>query len=286
MTVTGLTTTVDPSKAAVAATLTVENRSDRPASLHQASSDYPIRIEGALPVVIPPHGSTKVSMTVVLDRCDSVRASEDGLYSLGRGPALSTAINLVGRTGAAPTAGPEPAGVAADEQLGVTGVVFATGPARTLREALEKACAELRPMLVLIPPGSLRYDAKTRDLTVPLRILVPPGRVRALYLRSRADGRATRPVFTGTAAYTPLWKPTGALTPDATGRLEVGLHYRAPKASACPGRGSYLPDVIATLEVPIPGGQRRVVFSASPNLFDDPTVDTLLCAGDPEAQRP
>jgi hypothetical protein len=302
LTVTAMTATVDPSRPRIAVTFTVANRGARQAFLDRALPGFSIRFEGKLPTPIPPHGTATVSGTVVLDTCDSVKPTEDGLYSLGRGPALSSTFNVAGRSGAAPPdGGPTPAGssppggngavegrgllegqstVFADlESFGVTGILIARDPARTLREALDRACASLRPMLVMIAPGTVRYDARTRNLTVPVRILVGAAvHVRSVQLRSRPGRAATGVPSPGTQAYTPLWKPTGALVPDDTGQVRIDLRYLAPKTGACPESGAYLPDIVATLEVEVAGGRRQMAYSGTPNLFDDPSVPALLCA--------
>jgi hypothetical protein len=286
LTVTALTAKVDPSKPRIAMTFTVVNRGDRPASLEQAIPGYSIRIEGKLPVRVPAHSTATAAVTVVLDTCDSVKPSEDGLYSLGRGPALTTAFNVAGRSGEIPAGGGTfPGKLSAQnpdlEAFGSTGVLIATDPARTLREALDRACASLRPMLVLLPPGGLRYDARTRVLTVPVRFLVGAAvPVRSVRLRSRPDGTATGLAAPGSAAYTPLWKPTGALKPDDTGQLQVDLRYRAPKGRSCPERGGYLPDIVATLDVLVARHSREVSYSGTPNLFDDPKMLAVLCGRD------
>jgi hypothetical protein len=101
--------------------------------------------------------------------------------------------------------------------------------------------------------------------------------VRSVHVRSRSDGTASSLPMPGTAAYTPLWKPTGALVPDDTGQVKLDLRYRAPKAGSCPESGAYLPDLVATLDVVVAGHTRQLAYSGTPNLFDDSRMPAVLC---------
>jgi hypothetical protein len=274
LTVTALTARVHPTLSRLDLSFTVTNSGDRPGTLNSTAGpggpDTPIRLEGALPILVPARASVQASLTVVLDTCDSVPQKRDQTSPPTVDQRLSTQFELAGLVGPVPAVRPTIEGYG--DGFDSTGILIAPAAAKVLTSAFQQACAGLGPILTLVEPGSVRYSATTRELTLPLLIDVTPGRVRSLRLTpAPADGGPF-------PSYQPLWTSTRALVPDSSGQVRVTLHYRAPESGACPDRGAYLPGFLAHLTAPVAGVDRRVNYSGMLDLADaDPLATRTLC---------
>jgi hypothetical protein len=273
LTVTALTAHVHPTATYFDVSLTVTNTGSRDGTLSSvASMGFSVHALGA-PIRVPARGEATVRLRVVLDTCDSVQGPRDQTSPLTVDPRTTTQFGLVGLAGAVPGVGPQPETSGEGDGFGATGVLLAPAANQALTAALNQACAGLRPMLPLISPDTVRYDRASRELTVPLLIYDSPGRVRSMRLQAQTPSEAG-----DDTAFRPLWKTIDDLVPDRTGQLKVTLRYRAPASGPCPMRGGYLPSFLATLDVPVPGGERTLRYLGTPDLSQDPRAIPLLCS--------
>jgi hypothetical protein len=276
LTVTALTAAVDPTRSVLRVSMTVTNSGAREGILTYGGGDPAPRLDGDRPIRVPPHGVTTARFTLNLDTCDSVPDPADETASSSPDSRLTTRIGLVGLVG--PTQTTEQTGQAGQtddsEGFGPTGIPINAGANRALGTALSRACAGLGPIVTLIGPGSVGYDRASRVAIVRLQVDVPPGRVRTIRLHAQAAEPPPDPAV----GYRPLWTSTADLTPDRTGQVRVTLRYRVPPSRACPRDGGYLPGFIATLRVPVQGGERVVSYGGTIDLGEDPEAMPLLCS--------
>ena len=245
------------------------NQGRRVATVVAPAGDQAIQVGGPLPLRVPAHGSVRTRLSVDLNQCNSVAAPVNDTARLGRGPRLSSLIDLVALAGTTPF-GTTPVSEADGSGTGPTGIVLAPAAEQALSAALSSACGLIDPPLPSIPPGSsVQLDAATGEMIVPVHIDVASGRVTSLQL----DAGAPDP---GENAYRALWKPT-RLVPDAHGAARVNLHYRVPASGACPGFGAYLPPFFVTALVPFPSGSRAVRYQQTLDVGTDPDAIALLC---------
>jgi hypothetical protein len=273
LTVTQLSTRADPASTSVAVTLTVTNRGSRAATLSPVGAPgQAIRLQGRLPVRVPPHASIAVPLTVVLDRCDPVPDPRDVDTSAALAQQLTTVIELVARVGGGP---PTPIRFVDIDgaDVGTTGILMAGEPTRALAAAMSAACGGMGPVVPLVLPETVRYDSRSRIMTVPLRIDMD--RDRALSVRLTAQRTVAGRQF----AFQPLWSRTPALRPDPTGQVTVVLRYRAPPGRSCPSLGAFVPGFDATVAT---ADGRRVHYRSTIELGTDPHAIQILCAPNPQ----
>ncbi len=270
LTVSALTASVSPTAAQLDLQLTLTNEGKRSITVATPAGDQAIRVSGPLPLRVPAGGTAQVRLNVVLNRCNSVAAPVNDTARLGRGPRLSSLVDLVALAGAAPF-GSTAISEADGSGAGPTGIVLAPAAEKALSAALSSACGLIDPPLPSIPRGSsVTLNAETGEVVVPVQIHVAPGRVQSL----RLDAGSARPTEN---SYRPLWKPIGRVAPDATGAVQVNLHYQVPISGACPGFGAYLPPFFVTAWVAAPGGTRAVRYEQNLDIGTDPGAIPLLC---------
>ncbi|HEX2809372.1 MAG TPA: hypothetical protein VHN80_24685, partial [Kineosporiaceae bacterium] len=191
------------------------------------------------------------------------------VYSAVGSPTTSNRINLVTTSGPAPEQRPWFAG--AGEGTEPTGIVLAAPAGKALGAALSEACGDVGPVMSLVPPGGVRYDAATRDLAVTALVDVTPGKVSALSLQPDATQHRDR------LTATPAWTTTPRSRPDAAGQVRITVHYRAPAAGPCQSVGATLLAAVATMRVPGATGERVVRYSLFLDMARDTQAVSRLC---------
>jgi hypothetical protein len=271
LTVTAVRAHVHPIDPQVDLTLTVRNDGSRTATLSRAAGPR-IRLLGDLPAQLPPDSTRTLRLTAVMDGCESIaRPLDDGTTPLALDPTLTTVVNLAALAGpAGPTSSASPDSTQ-DEGLGPVGIVLDRDPGRTLITALNQACAFMGPISPLIKPDAVTYDRASGVLTVPMLIDVEPGRVRYASLApEQVTGDQPQ-------AYTPIWPVFPHLVPDRTGQLHVVLRFRTPRTGTCPAFGNLIPGFVATLHVPVRGGERVLTYAGQVDVTADRQALALIC---------
>jgi hypothetical protein len=269
LTVTAVSASVLTSSPRIDARVTVSNSGDRPATLTAVTNPgAAIRLEGDLPASIPAHASRTIPLTVALDRCDPVPDPRDVGASDALAQQLTTVVNLVARAGA-----PEPVAtpfVGVDgADVGTAGIVMADEPKEVLAAAMSQACGGMGPIVPFVKADSVRYDPRTRVMTIPLLIDLDRGKARSVRLRSQ------RLVAPWDMEFRALWDKTPDLVPDRTGQVGVTLRYRAPKRGSCPSEGVFVPGFDATVRA---ADGRIVMYTGTIELGTDPHAIQILCA--------
>ena len=281
LTVTAATADVHPTLSRFRATLTVTNTGDRAASLVRAGDAFPdVLVDAALPVTVPAHGSASLTASVTWRNC-ARGAADPGVADVE--PDLTSLI------GVAATSGPVPAEQVPFPDIGEgtqpSGVVLSAPAAADLLAAVRAACGDVGTIVVLVADHGATFDRARGEVTVHGVADLPRGRVASVTLTPGVDVPDPRPP--GPRPLDPaqtflLATPSvGPLVPDATGQVQFTLRFRsvAAPASCVPAFG--LPELTATLRVPMPGRPpgtvREVPYPVFPDLSQDPATQAWTC---------
>lgn len=266
VTVTAIETTVDPVRPSVLADLTLANAGDqvviaRPA----AAATFPVTPLTPLPA-IPAHGRAAVRLRV--DVADCGLATDDLAWAEPEDPADTAAALRLGLaiTQQAPGQSPPDPGRSVQPEApeaAYTLPVLAPTVLATLVAALHTACGGLSPVVAIVPPGGVHYQAAGGRLTVRTQLYLSPGRVQSVHLVPQP----------GTAGFdfTPTWGPNDWLSPDRSGLLTLTLTYGAA-AGQCPREPAVPP-----LHLDVRTGPRTLSFDGiALDLFEDPAEPPVL----------
>jgi hypothetical protein len=270
LTGTALAARVSPTQPQADLQLTLTNSGARPVTVTTTHVNPGIELKGDLPFVVPAHGSVQAALTVILRRCNDVGDPRSVNFPLYQFFVLTDTINLAGVAGALPP-GVIDSSKEADTGLGPTGIVLDSNSGRALAFALVNACGLMTPSAISVAAETVRYDAASRVLSVPITVLTAPGRVRSLRLQAE---RGTRPE----GVYLPVTTSAQNLVPDRRGQSRVTLRLHAPAFGTCPQDGLLLPDVLITLDVVGLGQHRTVAYSNELDLPPGPRTQSLPCA--------
>jgi hypothetical protein len=281
LTATALTAKVSRTRAQADLSLTLTNSGVHPVTVTAAHFDPAIELKGGLPIVVPAHATAKLAVTVVVHRCNDVGDPRTVNFPLSQYFTVTSKINLAGAAGNLP-ASPLPPGrtaslPAGDIGLGATGIVLDQASGYMLAYALVAACGQMNPASISIAPGTVRYDAASGRLSVPVTVLTEPRRVRSLQVRPD-------PGSDPEGAYLPVTTSGSRLIPDEKGQARTTLQFRSPPPGRCPKAGVVLPDVLVTMDVTGAGSEsggaaRTVTYSQELDLGSDPQRPALPCDG-------
>jgi len=250
LTVTAVTATVDPRLPRLAVTLTVANGGTRAGTVDRSAVVFAdVGMTGALPVAVPPRGSTSVRLSIAWHDCArgaAVPGQPDEL------PDLTSVIGLAALSGPAP-AGTAPFGSGTvnpgdEEGTLATGLVMARPAAVQLLAAIRAACGDLGLVVLLVRPGGVSVDRARGEVTVRGLLDLPRGRVTAVTLRP-ATGLAVPGPALPDETFRPTWTSVGPLVPDRTGQVQFAVSFRSAVTplQCLPAFG--LPGLTATLQV-------------------------------------
>ncbi len=288
VTLTALAARVDPTRPHFDLTLTLTNSGSRDASLDvtapTASGGLAVKPAVPLPMRIPAGGAATLPLRVDVSGCGMSRA--DLIAAPPQDPALSQAAAVLGLAvtlrlpvTAAPTARPADQAFSRqpmDADAATTVPVISSSAITALATALRTTCAGTDQVVVLVTPGSVRYQPTARRMTVRVEVYLPPGKAQAVRLLDE-------PSMADPSSLIPRWSPTRWLHPDPSGLATTNLTYAAPVAGPCPRGGPWMPPM--RLQVLI--GARTVPFDGLfIDLSNDPGATTQLCRAPPSISPP
>ncbi len=256
LSVTDVSAVVDPRQPALDLSVVVHNAGPLAASAWTtAHSGWGNTVDPAVPAVpVPAQGTATLHTRLTLGSCLS--------WAQLTLPTTTqeTPLPLVGSVGSSadPPHGWDP-----------PGVPLSPTAARQLEAALTLACGGISTPVAEVVPGASSYDPGTQTLTTRIVVQLPGGRVR--------QARVVAPNDVAAGSLTPLFDTTAWQAPDASGRLQVTVRFRAAQSQPCLVGAPFLVFYLDA-RVPGPDGERQLRFAMSAEVAPPGAAATFLCS--------